>query len=264
MLQIEAVTGFWAATGVGGPSTAHPHSLARSATTVCLAISLLAGLTPPSLAKGADDGPGGEIYTCIDDKGRRLTADRPIRECQEIDQRILNRDGSLKAIRPPPPTADERAAKELRDREAAVRAEALAELARRDRNLLIRYKDEAAHKAARESALEGVRQAMETTQVRLAQLKRERRPLEDEAAPYKGKTVPDKLRTQLDANEMAAAAQLEVALARKADSDRINRRFDLELERLRKLWGGAAPGSLGPLETTAGSNADASGSGRKP
>lgn len=215
-------------------------------------------------AKGADEVPSGEIYTCIDDKGRRLTADRPIRECQEIEQRILNRDGSLKAVRPPPPTADERAAKEVRDREAAARAEALAELARRDRNLMVRFKDEAAHRAARDAALEGVRQAMDTTQVRLAQLKRERRPLEDEAATYKGKTVPDKLRAQLDANEMAASAQLEVALARKADSDRINRRFDIELERLRKLWAGAAPGSLGPLETVGATTAESGSGPRRP
>lgn len=228
----------------------------------------LAALTVASLAaagaaaKGGDDSPSGEIYTCIDDKGRRLTADRPIRECQEIEQRILNRDGSLKAVRPPPPTADERAAREARDREAAAKAEVLAELARRDRNLLSRYKDEAAHRLARDAALETVRQAMDTTQARLAQLKRERRPLEEEAGTYKGKTMPDKLRAQLDANEMAASAQLEVALARKADSDRINRRFDIELDRLRKLWAGAAPGSLGPLETTGASNAD--GAARKP
>jgi hypothetical protein len=38
--------------------------------------------------------PGG-IYTCIDDKGRRLTSDRPIAECNAREQQILNRDGSV-------------------------------------------------------------------------------------------------------------------------------------------------------------------------
>ena len=32
-----------------------------------------------------------------------------------------------------------------------------------------------------------------------------------------------------------------------AETDRINALYDAELARLRKLWGGAQPGSLGPL-----------------
>ena len=56
------------------------------------------------------------IYTCIDSKGRRLTADRPITECLGKEQQVLNRDGSLRTVVPPTPTAAERAEKEARDR----------------------------------------------------------------------------------------------------------------------------------------------------
>jgi hypothetical protein len=38
---------------------------------------------------------------------------------------------------------------------------------------------------------------------------------------------------------------------------RINRLFDAELERLRRLWAGAPPGSLGPLPGSPGPQADA-------
>lgn len=37
------------------------------------------------------------IYTCIDAQGKRHTADRPIPECLDREQRLLNRDGSSAA-----------------------------------------------------------------------------------------------------------------------------------------------------------------------
>jgi hypothetical protein len=42
-------------------------------------------------------------------------------------------------------------------------------------------------------------------------------------------------------------AQQSLMATQRAETDRINGLFDLELERLKKLWGGAAPGSLGPM-----------------
>ncbi|HMR71172.1 MAG TPA: hypothetical protein PKA84_13175, partial [Rubrivivax sp.] len=104
--------------------------------------------------------PGGVIYTCTDERGRRLTSDRPIPECLAREQRILNRDGSLRAIVPPALTAEERAAKDARDRREAERRAALADAIRRDRNLLTRFPDEAAHQRAREAALDPVRETM--------------------------------------------------------------------------------------------------------
>ena len=41
------------------------------------------------------------IYTCIDDQGRKITADRPIASCTAKEQRVLNKDGSLKMMFPP-------------------------------------------------------------------------------------------------------------------------------------------------------------------
>ena len=63
--------------------------------------------------------PPAGIYTCIDDKGRRVTADRPIPECAQREQQVLNSDGSVRMVVPPTPTAEERAAREARERAAA-------------------------------------------------------------------------------------------------------------------------------------------------
>ncbi len=199
--------------------------------------------------------PPGGIYTCVDDRGRKLTSDRPIAECSAREQRVLNRDGSLRAIHPPTLTAEERAAKEARERQEAERRAAAADAVRRDRNLIARFPDEASHERAREAALEPVRAAMRSSALRMSALEAERKPMLDEAEFYLGRAVPVSLKAQLDANEAAMVAQRIAMQTLETELDRINRVYDVELARLRQLWAGAAPGSLGPV--AAASAADA-------
>jgi hypothetical protein len=187
------------------------------------------------------------IYTCVDDRGRRLTSDRPILECTAKEQRILNRDGSLRAIYPPILTADERAEKEARDRRAAEARAAQADAVRRDRNLMARYPDETAHNRAREAALDTVRVAIRASALRMNALEVERKPLINESEFYAGRTLPAALKAQIDANDAAMAAQRSAMQTQEAELVRINRLYDAELDRLRQLWAGAPPGSLGAV-----------------
>ena len=187
------------------------------------------------------------IYTCNDDRGRRLTADRPIAECSGREQQVLNRDGSLKAILPATLTVEERAEKEARERAAADQRTARADAVRRDRNLIARYPNDEAHGRAREAALDSVRLAVRSTELRLRELAAERKPLLDEAEFYLGRTLPAKLRAQIDANDAAVDAQRAVVTYQEAEIVRINRLYDAELDRLRRLWAGAPPGTLGML-----------------
>jgi hypothetical protein len=217
----------------------------RAAPALVMALSLAAGAV-----WSAEVAPT-QIYTCVDALGRKLTSDRPIAECASRDQLLRNRDGSVKAVVPPVPTADERAEMETRlRREAAARA-ALQEATRRDRNLLSRYPDEASHFKARETALDDVRASVRSSQERVALLARERKPLESELEFYKGRQVPNKLREQLDANDAAVGAQRDLVQNLQSERERIVANFDAELARLKKLWAGAAPGSLGPIAPVA-------------
>jgi hypothetical protein len=193
----------------------------------------------------------GGIYTCVDDRGRRLTSDRPIAECIAKEQQILNRDGSLRAVRPPTLTAEERADKEAQERAAAEARAQLADAARRDRNLMARYPNEAAHQKAREAALDPVRAAQRNSEIRLRDLAAERKPLVAETEFYVGRELPPKLKSALDANTASAEALKQAALSQETELGRINRFYDVELDRLRRLWGGATPGTLGPLPTSA-------------
>jgi hypothetical protein len=154
---------------------------------------------------GAASGPAGPgIYTCTDDKGRRLTSDRPIAECVSREQQILNRDGSVKGVHPA--HADGRGAgrdREARDRKANAERMAQMEAVRRDKNLLAATR-RAAHRKAREAALDTVRLAIKATEDRLKELQAERKPLDNEAEFYKGKRLPPKLKGQIDANDTAS------------------------------------------------------------
>lgn len=208
-----------------------------------------AGLALPAIVALAQTPPGAPasgvgIYTCVDDQGRRLTSDRPIPACTGKEQRVLNRDGSLRRIVPPTMTAEERAEREAAERRAELQRAALADAVRRDRNLVARFPNEAAHHKAREAALDAVRSAMNATEQRSAELAAARKPLDDEAEFYKGKAIPMRLKQQIDANDAAVEAQKSAVSNQQAELVRINKLYDEELGRLRKLWAGAPAGSV--------------------
>ena len=207
-------------------------------------LAVAAGLATPAWA--ADSVAVPTIYSCTDDKGNRLTSDRPIPECRSKEQRMLNRDGSLRTVVPPTLTAEERAERDSADRMAARSRAEQADAVRRDKNLMSRFPDEATHRKAREEALETVRRAMRATESRLRDLAAERRPLIEEAEFFKGKAVPLRLRQQLETNDATVEAQRSATVNQGAELVRISGLYDQELARLRKLWAGTAPGSIGP------------------
>jgi hypothetical protein len=217
-----------------------------------LAAATLSLVSPLALAQG--DPPPSGIYTCVDGQGRRITSDRPIRECLDREQAELNRDGSTRRKLPPSLTADERAAAEDAARRKFAAESTRNDAIRRDRNLMARYKDEAAHNKAREGALDVVRKSVKSSQQRLADLEQERKSLQAEAEFYKGKELPRQLKLQFEANAATSEAQRSLVATHEAELNRVTAVYDGELARLRKLWGGAAPGSLGPTSSAVSSS----------
>ena len=222
------------------------NPVGRSALRSGVALLALLAASPWAVAQASSPG----IYTCIDAKGRRLTSDRPIPECLDRAQDLRNKDGSVRAKVPPSLTAEERAAQEEAARAELARDAARKDALRHDRNLLTRYPDEAAHAKAREAALEPLLLALRSVEKRLAALEVEQKSLDDEAEFYKGKALPRKLKVRYDDNRTSIEAQRSSAANHQSEIGRINARYDEELARLRKLWAGAAPGSLGPAPST--------------
>ena len=213
----------------------------------------------PQAARAAETS-GRAIIQC-EMNGKKVTSDRLIPECANKEQRELNPDGSLKRIIPPTPTADELTAKEQQELADKLQAAARSDAVRRDRNLMQRFPDEAAHRKAREKALDELRIAGRIYADRIAELMIEKKKLDDERYFYKNervnKPVPTQLQQKIDANDASLEAQRLLAKTQVEETTRINDLYDAEFARLRKLWGGAQPGSLGPLPQQAGATAKA-------
>jgi hypothetical protein len=213
-----------------------------------LGLALGAGMMPAGAQGGAESGA---IFACTAASGKRLTSDRPIAECLDREQRVLNKDGSLRMVMPPSLTSDERAALEESERRKAQERANRQEAIRRDRNLLARFPNEEVHDRAREAALSPVRNAIQASEQRLIELEKERKPLMTETEFYVGKPLPGKLKSQIENVDVSTEAQRSLVVTQQVEVKRINANFDAELVRLKKLWAGAEPGSLGPLPQSA-------------
>ena len=200
------------------------------------------------------------IYTCTDATGKRLTSDRPIPACIDRDQRVLNADGSVKQTITRTLTAEERAENEAREREASSQTVTRQDAIRRDRNLMIRFPNLAAHQKAREAALDDLRKAMKKSDARIAALDTERKPLMDETEFYVGRKLPPRLKSLLDAIDASTEAQRALIQDQRTELERINAIYDAELVHLKQLWGGAQPGTVGPLPTASPAASAASAS----
>lgn len=202
---------------------------------------LLAAAGATSAQPQPAGGPG--IYTCVDSRGRTITADRPIADCADREQRELSPSGSTRRKLEPTYTAREQAEREERERQAQLQAQRLLEERRRERALLIRYPNPAAHDRERAEALVQIDAVITAARKRLSELAEERRKIDDELEFYAkdvGK-APDSLRRKVDDNTKSAAVQNRFIADQEDEKKRVNARFDEERARLRPLWAGAAP-----------------------
>lgn len=184
------------------------------------------------------------IFTCVDAQGRRITSDRPIAACMDREQRELSSSGSVKRVIPPEPTAEERATLDAKRKADAEQTARLAEEKRKERALLSRYPNEAAHQRERAKALESVDVVENTIQKRIEELVKLRAGLDDEMAFYAKDPAkaPPLLKRKIKDNESLVSAQQNALKQQGAERQRVNERFDAELEQLRRLWTQAAAG----------------------
>ena len=178
------------------------------------------------------------IYTCIDAQGRRLTSDRPIPECRDREQKELSSSGTVKRVLKPTLTAEEQAAEEERQRKAADEKARVAEEKKRERVLLARYPDRAAHDRERSQALVAVEEVIATAHRRIVELEAERKEIAKEAEFFQHdkSKFPPALKRKIEINEQTIAAQKRFIDNQQQEKQRVNARFDEELLKLGPLW----------------------------
>lgn len=194
-------------------------------------------------AAGQGVNSNSHIYSCTLG-GKRITRDRPIAECDQVEQRVMNSDGSMNRIVPPTLTEEQMQERDACIREAEVERVARREASRRDRNLIQTFPDEITHRKSREKALDDSRTSVKKLKERIELLLKDRKPLLEEAEFYVGKPLPLKLKLALDANDATLGAQKALIQTQEAEVKRLNDKYDLELIKLRKFWTGTPLGSF--------------------
>lgn len=201
---------------------------------------------------GPADAQSRGIYTCVDAQGNRLTADRPIPACLDREQRVLNPSGTVQRHLPPEPTAVERAQQAERDRQAAQAREQKQKERQREQALVLRYPNQAVHDKEREATLHQIGERIQSAQVRLDDLAKQRTVAELELEFYKADPAkaPAALKRQLVDIDASTAAQKRFISDQEAERQQVQQRFDAERERLRTLWSrepvSAAPAAAPP------------------
>lgn len=180
----------------------------------------------------------GGVYTCVDAKGRKLTADRPIPECTDREQKILNPSGTVRAKVGPTLTAQERADLEAKEKREIEERNRTVDEKRRDRALLIRYPNKAVHDQERQEALMQIGVVIQAAQRRLDELAKQRIAIDEEMEFYKKDPAkaPAYVRRQQEENINSQQVQRRFIAEQESEIKRVNSRFDDELVRLRQLW----------------------------
>ena len=199
-----------------------------------LLMALWAGTAPAQPAPS----PAASIYSCTDARGRTITADRPIAECIDREQRELNPSGTTRRRIEPTYTARELAEREDRAREAALQAARLTDERRRERALLVRYPNAEVHDHERAEALVQIDAVIQAAKKRLVELAEDRRKVDEELEFYKhdASKAPGAVRRKLEDNAQSVAVQNRFIGEQEDEKKRVNARFDEERARLKQLW----------------------------
>lgn len=178
------------------------------------------------------------IYSCVDAKGRTLTADRPIVECLDRTQQELTGSGTVKRQLGPSLTAHERAMQEAKDKRAADLRAREAEEKRRDRALLLRYPSRSVHQQERATALAQIDEVIKAARKRTAELAEQRKGIQSEFEFYvkDPRKAPASLKRQLEESDGSLAVQSKFIGDQEQEKKRVNLRFDQELVKLQQLW----------------------------
>ncbi len=178
------------------------------------------------------------VYTCVDAHGRRLTADRPIPQCVDREQRELSPLGTVRRVIGPTLTEHEKTLLEAQRRKEQEERAQIAEERRRERVLMSRYPNPVAHDAERAEAIVQIEAVSNAAAKRIIELQEQRKALDAEMEFYRRDTAkaPMSLRRMIAENDASAQEQQRFIANQEREKRRVHQRFDVELVQLRQLW----------------------------
>ena len=178
------------------------------------------------------------IYTCVDGKGRKITADRQIVECADRIQQEVSPAGVVKRVLGPTLTDRELAAEEEKAKLQNTARLRDQEEKRRNRALILRYPNIASHEKERALTLAQADELLATAFVRTKELAAQRVDINADFEFYKKdpSKAPAALVRRRDENDSSETEQKRYIAEQTREKQRVNARFDEELVKLKQLW----------------------------
>jgi hypothetical protein len=208
------------------------HPLFKLAAAYRSARFALAALTTLLLSQGAP--AQSYLYVCTVGN-HTITGQLPPPECKNTDVRELNHDGTLHRTIPAPRTADQ-IRKDEEETETRLRKEENERAeSRKDRALMETYSNVDEIEAARRRDLAGRQMLIDRADSRIAQYKKERKRLDDEAEFYVNREMPRKLKESFTTNEALTEQQEKTRADSLAEMQRINERYDQNRKRFEEI-----------------------------
>lgn len=178
-----------------------------------------------------------QFYSCTDTHGRKLTSDRPIAECANKNQRQVLRSGAVKIVAP----QESRAEQYLREQELKQerrQQEQLAQIKQAQRQLALRFPNEAAYQKHCQFVLAGVEKRWEHVLTEFNALQAEREALRNQTMGNRKtgqtpKTESTKRAIAIEQRLMQIDGQVQKALAER---NATNQQLEEQLIQLKSLW----------------------------
>jgi hypothetical protein len=213
-------------------SDSHPHPLprrTRAAPRRAACAAALAALlaTGPAAAQSF-------LYVCTVN-GHTISSQLLPSECKNVDVRELNADGTLHRLIPAPLTPEQRKAKHEEEEKRLLEEEAARKQRSQDKALMETYSSVDEIEGARKRAIAGQQTLVDRADARIAQYKRERKHLDDEAEFYVKREMPRKLKDELASNQALTEQQEKTKADSLAKMKTLNERFDGERKRFEEI-----------------------------
>jgi hypothetical protein len=198
-------------------------------------ISALLFASTAALALGATAQT--RIFCCDDAKGRKVCGDYLPPACQGRAYEERDNRGFVSKIVEAPLTEAQQARRDAEQARKDEDKKKAAEDRRRTLALLSTYSSERDINSARDRALAEVDKNLKQSQQRLDDANKKKKKLDDDKEFYKGKPLPDQLKSQLRDNEKEIQAHQTAADGWLKEMDDVRVRFADERKRYLELTG---------------------------
>lgn len=172
-----------------------------------------------------------KLYKYVDAHGKVYYSERPPVEATGRAMEQLNRQGAVTKQVQAAPTPEEIAAASAERRRKQDEEAQLREENRRNQALLDTYASERDIELSRARALEAVESSVKDAEAKLGEALKRQDKLKAETEFYAKRTLPSRLRQELENNEREIALQREAIAKRDKDVAAINARYDEDKRR---------------------------------